>query len=187
MRYKMSTRVVLRVAKSRGFTVGMKAIFDGATGAEIRIEPQPEGSRHEPNPRRLASWDATVLPALRRAMSEHPELRDARVKLERDGGDATFEVKLHGGNWDRTANIRRGRFADIAGDCAALAEAAAAEVAKLRAAADRGDGARAQCPGLFCVRMPCEQRMLSGPLCYRRVIVFADLANVHRCAGMCRC
>ncbi len=66
-------------------------------------------------------------------MAERPELRDARVKLEREGKDATFEVKLHGGDWDRTANIRRSRFADIAADCAALAEAAAAEASKLRA------------------------------------------------------
>ena len=59
---------------------------------------------------RLASWEATVLPLLRRAMAEHPELRDARVKLERDGGDATFEVKLHGGNWDHSSwPIRRHR------------------------------------------------------------------------------
>ncbi len=50
MRYKISTGVVLRAAKARGLTVSTMAIFEGASGAEIRIEPQPEGSRPDKPP-----------------------------------------------------------------------------------------------------------------------------------------
>lgn len=50
MRYKISTGVVLRAAKARGLTVSTRAIFEGASGAEIRIEPQPEGSRPDKPP-----------------------------------------------------------------------------------------------------------------------------------------
>lgn len=82
---------------------------------------------------RLATWEATVWPALRRAMADHPELHGAKVKLETSTPTA-FEVMLHGEGWDFTLNVCRGPLVvDIVVDCAVLASCAASEVRKARA------------------------------------------------------
>jgi hypothetical protein len=81
------------------------------------------------------SWEATVLPALRRAMDAHPELRGASLKLETNDPSAlAFEVKIHGEGWDRTGTICRGPLVvGIEEDCIALAQQAAIEASKARA------------------------------------------------------
>lgn len=76
---------------------------------------------------RLATWSGSVLPALRRAMAEHPILSDAAIKLEGEINDR-FEVLISGDGWDRTGYLPRGPLVSaIVGFCEAFARDAARE------------------------------------------------------------
>lgn len=86
------------------------------------VTAQPEA-----NTGGLATWDSTVLPALRRAMAEHPVLRGAGVKLEGEGSTLqSFSARItyEGGSY--ASNVRRGPLvADIEKSCVRLATNAA--------------------------------------------------------------
>jgi len=132
-----SIRVLFQAGSDRPGIAFRKAILDGHRRGSRSYSERAGEAIHlfgEPSP---ATWEATVLPALRRAMEQHAELRGAAITLEDVHELHAFEVKLSGKGWDCTGGICRGPLVcDIEKDCAALASQAATEATKALAEAE---------------------------------------------------